>query len=115
MRRLALVAVAAVTAWACGEERGGPPEIQCSTADVPSYAEMTVWQTCNQCHSTALPEGQRDDAPMGVDFDDYATAAHYAREAQEWVYFDLMPPGDMGVPVEEKQSLYVWAQCGTPP
>lgn len=115
MRMFALAAVVAGMIGGCGEQRGGPPEIHCSSADVPSFREMTIWETCNQCHSTALAEDERDEAPMGVDFDEYTTAAHYAREAQEWVYFDLMPPGDLGVPDEEKQALYAWAQCGTPP
>ena len=33
---------------------------------------------CVGCHSSLLPEGMREDAPVGVDFDSYAAALPFS-------------------------------------
>ncbi|MCB9749070.1 MAG: hypothetical protein H6713_03585 [Myxococcales bacterium] len=108
---LALVGLAGL---ACDEDHGGDyPEVDCSTADVKSFAEMTVWGSCTSCHSSALSGSSRQSAPEGVDFDSFEAAMAQADHAAAEVAEDEMPPGG-GLSEDAKNELYAWARCGTP-
>lgn len=76
------------------------PDVDCSTADVPSYSDMTVWDQCTPCHRS---------------YGNYSSAAADADAAQQAVADGKMPRGQYSLTPEEEDSLYAWAQCGTPP
>lgn len=92
------------------------PEIDCATAMVPKYSEMTAFRKCTECHSSQLTTAAaRHDAEMGYDFDTYAGATDHATKIVEEVYEGKMPPADEPQLTEdEKQQLYAWGLCGTP-
>lgn len=78
---------------------GEPPTVDCATADVPSYSTMTVWDSCTPCHR---------------DYGSYDAAVRRADSAQKAVANGDMPRGRYSITGEEEDSLYAWAQCGTP-
>lgn len=88
-------------------------QIDCATANVPTFAEVSIWPSCTNCHASTLEGVARKGAPVGVDFDHYASAKTYADAASNEVADGGMPPSG-SVTDEQKQSLYTWAQCGTP-
>ena len=68
---------------------------------------------CLACHSSLVPEGAREGAPVGVDFDTYGSVLTWAdRIAARAVADDAdMPPGG-GPSVEERANLSEWLGCG---
>ena len=97
----------------CAEEE--TPEIDCSTASVPHFSEVSIWPKCTNCHASTLTGADRFGAPVGIDYDTYDTAVQYADLAMEEVAEGAMPyPDGTGVTEAEKTSLYTWVQCGTP-
>lgn len=91
------------------------PLVDCETATIPTFSEVTIWPKCTNCHASTLAGSDRGGAPPGIDYDVYASAVQYADLAVEEVEEGAMPyPDGSGVTAEEKQSLYAWAECGTP-
>lgn len=77
---------------------------------------MTTW--CTSCHSTDLVQGERADAPLGVDFDTYdlvrANAQRiFARAADDQMDPTWMPPAG-GPTVDERYNLGDWLACNAP-
>ncbi|WAS92067.1 hypothetical protein [Nannocystis punicea] len=108
-------------ATACGgdegkEEAGDVPEIDCAESPAPKFSEMSaVWNKCTTCHSSMLTGASRVNAPVGVDFDTYATAKTHAATAMHEVNEGAMPPAGLpALSAEEEDQLYRWASCGTP-
>lgn len=75
------------------------PDVDCATTTVPSYAEMSVWSNCTPCHRS---------------YGSYDSAASQADDAQQAVADGDMPRGRYELTADEEDSLYAWAQCGTP-
>ena len=71
-------------------------------------------QKCLSCHLSTLPAGQRDSAPVGVDFDTFATAKQFGDEIVERAVelMDMPPSGSLSD--EEKQALLNWKTLGFP-
>ena len=71
-------------------------------------------QKCLSCHLSTLPAGQRDSAPVGVDFDTFATAKQFGDEIVEHAVelMDMPPSGPLSD--EEKQALLNWKALGFP-
>jgi uncharacterized membrane protein len=96
------------------------PKIDCATvATVPTYSQVTIFEVCNQCHSTAKTGADRHDADGDVNFNTYADAKASAEEAAGEVNGGDMPPANPGIELraitaDEKTALYQWALCGTP-
>jgi uncharacterized membrane protein len=91
------------------------PEVDCATVTAPSFSEMSAWSKCTNCHSSTLTEAARNAAPVGVDFDTFASARSSAEHAMEEVYTDRMPlPGHPALTDAERDQIYNWASCGTP-
>jgi uncharacterized membrane protein len=96
------------------------PKVDCATvATVPTYSQVSIFQVCNQCHSTAKTGADRHDADTDVNFDTYAAAKSSAEDAAAEVNGGDMPPKDPGIELraitdDEKTALYQWALCGTP-
>lgn len=69
---------------------------------------------CTGCHSSSLAEGERQEAPMGVDFDTYDDIVrHSPRILDRAVHLETMPPVG-GPSVDERQLLREWLDCGAP-
>jgi uncharacterized membrane protein len=111
---LALTAiVAAIGSFvACGGDDG---TVDCETATVPTFSEVSIWPKCTNCHASTLTGGDRQGAPEGINFDNYADAVAHADKALDEVDEGAMPIPDASIVTEEeKQSLAAWVECGTP-
>ncbi|MCA9694399.1 MAG: hypothetical protein KC636_32785 [Myxococcales bacterium] len=97
-------------AVACSED---PPAVDCATAEVPNYSEMTVWNSCIGCHSSELSGDARQNAPDAINFDNYEDAKINAIEAAHEVVEGEMPPG-APLGQADQDAINAWAQCGTP-
>jgi uncharacterized membrane protein len=97
-----------------GDEEEGP-DVDCATATVPKFAEMTAWAKCTNCHSSALTGAARNAAPEGINYDNFGDARNNAELAMHEVFEGEMPlPGSPQLTEQEKQQIYNWASCGTP-
>jgi len=92
------------------------PEIDCENETVPSFAQVRAFNVCTNCHSSAKEGLERNGAPPSLNFDVYAIAADAAPRIVNQVSMGTMPPPPSGftVTAEEKDELFVWAECGTP-
>ena len=103
----------------CGgdDEEEELPDVDCGEGTIPTYAEVTAFDTCTLCHSSQLTGEDRSEAPTSINFDTYEAAKKYAEDAAAEVHEGAMPPADSAAPAltaEEKDMLYKWALCGTP-
>lgn len=74
---------------------------------------MDTW--CNGCHGAGLPDGMRQGAPIGIDFDTLEDVR--AQDDRIWARAgdqnDTMPP--IGGPHEEERAMLgEWLACGAP-
>lgn len=100
---------------ACEPDDGDPgPTVDCDA--VPKFSEITAWTKCTGCHTASVDDPVlRGGAPVGVDFDELASAREWAEAAMDEVYAGDMPPEREPQPTAaEKQQIYDWASCGTP-
>ncbi len=96
-------------------EDGDSVDIDCATATVPKFADMTAWGKCTTCHSSTLTGSARRAAPEGVNYDNYADAKANADDAKHEVEEGDMPlAGNPQLTEEEKTQIYTWASCETP-
>ena len=94
---------------------GGDGDGDCDPADAPSFNSID-WSSCTHCHSSDMTVN-RQGAPVGVDYDDYASASAKGSRTADRVMDGSMPPTDGGGPAlteEAKAQMIDWAQCGTP-
>lgn len=114
----ALLATGAAFAASCSsDEEGSLPTVDCATATVPTFANVTIFSTvCTGCHSSTKTGTERKNAPVGLDFDTYTAAQPHAQKAVSEVYDGSMPPNGANANLTEaqKQELYAWGLCGTP-
>jgi uncharacterized membrane protein len=116
----ALLAAGAALAGGCSgdDDEGGAPTIDCTTATPVAFAQVSVFTTtCNACHSTTKTGADRKNAPVDINFDDFASAKAHANTAQSEVFGGDMPPATFTGPKPteaQKTELYTWVQCGTP-
>jgi uncharacterized membrane protein len=106
----------ALTGVACGGEENSAPNVDCMAAPVPSFAAVSAFQTCVQCHSSTRTGAARQSAPAGINFDTYAEAAMNPELTAHEVDEGAMPPPASGLTLTatEKDELLRWALCGTP-
>ncbi len=99
-----------------GNDEPTLPAIDCSTATVQKYSELTIWPICTNCHASTKTGAARNMAPETVNFDSYNSAKASATRAAIRVNIGTMPPaGGTSTPsAEQKAALVNWAQCGTP-
>jgi uncharacterized membrane protein len=99
---------------ACGGD-DNLPIVDCDAVTVPTYAQLTILDTCTGCHASVLEGNERGGAPLGVDFDTYELAAEHAEHGVAEVYEGAMPPPGIGETTpQQRQDFYAWALCGTP-
>jgi hypothetical protein len=80
-----------------------------------NFGEPFLLSWCNGCHSSALPEGERQGAPLGSDFDDVALVREAGPRiwARSGDHNRQMPPL-AGPEDEERTRLGEWLACGAP-
>jgi uncharacterized membrane protein len=115
--RNALVAGIALALAGCGTEvdHGAVPDPVCeaSALTYDNFGGPFVLDWCRGCHSSALPDGMRQGAPLGVDFDDLDLVRGWSPEIQIRAAGPdpTMPPA-AGPSLEERAMLSEWISCG---
>ncbi len=92
-----------------------PPPDVCETSylDYQNFGQPFALDWCRGCHSASLGEGQRQKAPLGVDFDTIADVQHWKERItlRAAGTTPTMPPA--GGPSEQERELLVeWLGCG---
>lgn len=97
------------------------PNRPCPDGNILTYENfgsgfLSTW--CTSCHSSDLAEGERADAPVGVDFNTYDKMREwgiriYYRAADEQTEPTWMPPAG-GPTVDERYDLGDWLACNAP-
>ena len=110
---LALVLFLAIGGLAgCGEDL---PTVDCTSPAVPTYAMVNAFPvSCSTCHASTLTGSTRFGAPPAINFDTFAAAMPHAMAAARAVFSGAMPPTGV-LPAGDKEVLYRWALCRTPP
>ncbi len=101
-----------VVTWETFEERPCPDD---NTLNYQNFGRSFMLNWCTGCHSTALPEGERGLAPVGVDLDKIADIR--AQAERIWVRSaddNLGMPPVSGPSDEERFLLGQWLACGAP-
>lgn len=110
-------AILAIVIGACGTDvdPGAAPNPACETS-ILTYANfgapfMLDW--CRGCHSSTVPDGMRQGAPLGVDFDDLDRVRAFSTpiEARAASTAPNMPPAS-GPSEDERTLLAEWISCG---
>jgi hypothetical protein len=100
----------------CSDPESAPtlPTVDC-TPPVPTFAQVNAFRTnCTNCHSVQLTGGSRMGAPVGMNYDVYASAAAVGDATARTVFEGSMPPSG-GLFPADKDVLYRWTLCGAPP
>ena len=107
MLLLLLACGAPTDSGTCGRE---PP------LSYDNFGKGLMGRHCAGCHSSLLPEGQRNLAPLGVDLDTWAGVVQWGTriEARSIGEAPTMPPGG-GPTDQEKAMLTEWLQCDVLP
>jgi len=94
---------------------GSPPEIDCSTAVVPTFDQLGGLEQCSACHSTRYEGAARQGAPRGIDYDTYDAAKPRKTSTQGVIADGSMPPGGaFPLTATQEEQIYTWYQCGRP-
>ena len=86
-----------------------------STLTYENFAEPFLRSQCTGCHSRDLPEGSRQNAPVGTDFNTYQDVRNWAVK----IYLQagdthlLMPPAG-GPLAPDRVALGDWLACNAP-
>jgi cytochrome c5 len=76
-----------------------------------NYGDYIIGRQCRPCHSVYSREGQRADAPEGVDFDSWDDVLEWVDRIQaRSVDTETMPPAG-GMLREERVLLGEWLRC----
>lgn len=70
---------------------------------------------CTHCHHADLATGERQGAPVGLDYDTADTARRNGFVTWSAVYSTAMPPEPPAVSEPEAWLLWEWLSCGGPP
>jgi len=68
---------------------------------------------CTSCHSSALSEGERADAPLGYDYDSVESARAHPNWTWAEVTLGHMPP-EGALADQEQQLIREWLACDGP-
>lgn len=91
-----------------------PPACETSYLDYSNFGEPFLLDWCTGCHSAAVPDGMRQQAPLDVNFD----SLDGVREFKDRISLraagppaPTMPPAG-GPSAEERALLGEWLACG---
>ncbi len=114
----ALVGVLVAMLSACGTDYAPPstlPDDTCETSILTyeNFGEAFMLDWCRGCHSAAIPEGMRQDAPIEFNFEDVDVIRELAPVITEKATGEMpvMPPA-AGPSDEERALLAEWLACG---
>ena len=131
IKRSVLIVSMALAAGCGPEEKKGEEEVEYPPIDVAGRVcppdSIASWENtgapflysnCTGCHSSELPDGQRQNAPVGVDFDGYFNTRMWATRIFYRANSDVsgMPPS-VSLPPEvrpNRDDLADWLACGAP-
>ena len=94
-----------------------PPTVNNCPQLIPKFPDVAIWPKCTSCHSSNLPTASRQRAPLGVDYDVYASAVAHSAKTVDQVQLGRMPPPGTNIPAvtaTEMDSLTTWVLCGQP-
>jgi len=114
--RAFIIGIATASLAACGGGDDAPtlPTVDCAPP-VPTFAEVSAFRSnCANCHSIQLGRDDRMGAPVGLDYDVYASAAAVAEATARTVFDHSMPPTG-GLVEADKLVLYRWGLGGARP
>jgi hypothetical protein len=113
-----LVAIAGALSLSAGcssDDASEPTE--CTTSDALSYEGFGgpfFLNWCTGCHSSKLPEGSRQDAPVEINFDTVNDIrSHRSKIVDKAVHSHKMPPAG-GPSDADRELLGQWLGCGAP-
>ena len=108
----------ALIAMGCGggDDTEASPEVDCSSASVPGFMDVSAFGVCINCHNSGLSGPDRNGAPSSYNFDQYDSASEHAADIVKQVSSGFMPPIKSGytLTAQQKEQLYAWAECGAP-
>ena len=83
--------------------------------DYYNFGRAFMLNWCTACHSEHMAEGDRADAPLGIDFNTVELVRTHADRiwARSGDLNETMPPFG-GASVEERAALGAWLACGAP-
>ena len=88
---------------------------QCDSDQGITWADVQpIFQAnCTECHSSELSVADRQDAPVGVDYDTAETARLNGDLTWQMIRYGMMPLyGD--IPSEDAMLIWEWLNCGGP-
>ena len=101
---------------ACGAPQDSGDCLRDPPLSYGNFGKGLMGRHCTGCHSSLLPEGQRNLAPVGVDLDTWAGVVQWGPriEARSVGDAPTMPPGG-GPTAQERAMLAEWLQCDVLP
>lgn len=77
-----------------------------------SFGQGFMRSYCTGCHSSLLPDGLREGAPVGINLDTYADVQQWAERILVRVDAEQnpMPPGG-GPRIEDLANVHEWLTC----
>lgn len=114
MRHAVLWSIVAFGA-ACGT-KSDPVDANGETTPVTFDADVEPILTarCTGCHSSALTGSERNGAPAGLNWDDYASAAAHSERIYLRCNAGTMPPNGPKLTDDEISVLLAWDTQGAP-
>jgi uncharacterized membrane protein len=90
-------------------------QVNCATAPVPKFSELTGFSRCTTCHASTRTDEGRMSAPSSVNFDTYdAAKANVASGLSELEGQSMPPSGNPAPSQQEVDAIRRWANCGAP-
>ena len=120
MRTLAPLALLFVIACTEGRDKDTGDELpdvlgQCDSDQAIAWADVQpiFAAYCTSCHASDLPADERQDAPIGVDYDTAETARLNADLTWQMIRYGMMPLYSEMAP-EDAMLVWEWLNCGGP-
>ena len=110
-----------VAALSCGGDKAdsaaeeGPDCSRSPPFTWDNFGKSHMDKHCNGCHSVLIPLAQRQNAPVGVDFNTYGDVLEWydriiARSTRKQLDEPSMPPGG-GPSDQELEQVLEWLEC----
>lgn len=103
----------------------GPTGVDCpdgSTLTYETFGRELFGSYCTTCHDSAKTGGDRNAAPLGIDFDTLTGIREHAHDIDRFAGAGptrinvVMPPSTHPAPSDaERDLLAEWLACGAPP